>query len=638
MAGRGGEGGMRPAGPARGTRWTAFRRRFLIQWWPMIEMVTFHGDINEEYEFFTTVSGPEIHRRYYMKEDQRGLHFFSQANEVVITAEGLYYNCTGGQVSEYMFGATLPLQDILTEDVLNRLIMFGAYEDPKTHELYFTSKVAGSLNYETIFLNGNATSNYFFFVADPRRTLSVIEQQERTLKSLGKFLKRTEMIGRGEDTRLMEEFRVHLGEGRSDIILVRIGNKIVSRLYEDLRRHYRENRRLPDDIPGEERLDPYQKERLRIDIIYQDPANRSIIREYKSLLAQHRGKDLPPSIRARLQRLRTLSIKQNIPPTVFDTLEQIIFQGKKALEQVNEPEYITSSRQILEGFLLESGPFTHEISKDELICILFNKQKAVAERDNTFEEILLDVGRLIDEKVSQSEDFQLLEAFGAMVTYLDRFDSTASFINKLAFMDNVEMEESNVRSLLNNGRIFEELEAGLFDRLFFRPLRLNPYLPSYGAKKLEALSTGLTNIANNVATIQDICFVINEINREEEAFLTLHSLAKERLKHFYVDLNTLEGKVAFQREIQREMKKGASQVVFEEEVFQEVLRKIQLESFYVSQILPVVLESLDTRLREDFLRNSGLDRFLVEELEQEYFLMENLDSSLLAALQAAPAA
>jgi uncharacterized protein (TIGR04442 family) len=262
----------------------------------------------------------------------------------------------------------------------------------------------------------------------------------------------------------------------------------------------------------------------------------------------------------------------------------------------------------------------------------------VAERDNTFEEILLDVGRLIDEKVSVSEDFQLLEAFGAMVTYLDRFDSTASFINKLAFMDNVEMEESNARSLLNNTRIFEELDTDLFDRLFFRPLRLNPYLPSYGRKKIEALSTGLVNIANNIATIQDLCFLISEISREEEAFLTLHQLAKDRLKHFYVDLNTLEGKISFQREIQREMKKAGSGDLFDEEIFQEVLRKIQLESFYISQILPVVLENLNTRLREDFLRNSGLDRFLVEELEQEYFLMENLDSSILSTLQAAPAA
>jgi len=516
--------------------------------------------------------------------------------------------------------------------------MFGAYEDPKRHDLYFTNKVAGSLNYETIFLNGNATSNYFLFVADPRRTLSVIEQQEKTLKALGKFLKHTDLVGREDDTRLMEQLRGHLGEKHSDVFLVRLRNKIVRGIYEDIRDHYREHRRLPDDIAGEERLDPYQKERLRIDIVYQDPANRSIIREYKSLLAQHRNVDLPPSIRARLQRLRTLSIKHNVPPTVFDTLEQIIFQGRKAVEQINEPEYITSSRQILEGFLLESGPFTHEISTDELITLLFNKQRAVSERDNTFEEILLDVGRLIDEKVSVSEDFQLLEAFGAMVTYLDRFDSTASFINKLAFMDNVEMEESNARSLLNNGRIFEKLDTDLFDRLFFRPLRLNPYLPTYGRKKLEALSTGLVNIANNIATIQDLCFLISEINREEEAFLTLHTTAKDRLKHFYVDLNTLEGKVSFQREIQREMKKGGSGDLFDEEIFQEVLRKIQLESFYISQILPVVLESLDTKLREDFLRNSGLDRFLVEELEQEYFLMENLDSSMLSTIQATPAA
>ena len=83
----------------------------------MIEMVTFHGEVDDDHEFFATLSGREIHRRYFMKEDSRGLHFFSQGNEIILTPEGVYYNCTGGQISEYMFGASLPLEDILMDMV-----------------------------------------------------------------------------------------------------------------------------------------------------------------------------------------------------------------------------------------------------------------------------------------------------------------------------------------------------------------------------------------------------------------------------------------------------------------------------------------------------------------------------------------
>jgi uncharacterized protein (TIGR04442 family) len=602
----------------------------------MIEMVTFHGEVDKDHEFFATLSGADIHRRYFMKEDARGLHFFSHGNEILLTPEGVSYHCTGGQVSEYMFGASLPLEDILMEDVLNRLILFGAYEDAPKGEIYFTKKVSGFMDYDTVFLNGNAVCNYFFFVADPRNT-SPVERQERTLRSLGKMLKRTDLVGREADTRLMEAIRDALQESASDVALICLRRRGLGDIRAALREHYRVNRRLPDVFEGEERLDPYQRERLRIDIIYQDPSNRGIIREYKTILARHRAADLPPSIRARLQRLRTLSIKHNVPSLVFDTLEQIIFQGKKHVEQEGEPDYIASSRVILEGFLLESGPFTHEVSPEELVTLLRNKQRASAERDTTFEEILLETGRLIDEKVSRTDDYQLLESFGALVTYLDRFDATASFINKLSFMDEVEMEETNARSLLNNSVIFNGLKPGLFDELFIERPAANPYLPAYGRRKLSVLSKGLKNIADNTATIQDLCFLISEVNREEGSFHLMHALARERLKHFYVDLNTLEGKQAFQKEIVREMKKRGDLDRFDEDLFQEVLRKIQLESFYLSQILPVILETQNATLREDFLSNSGLDRFIVEELEQEYFTMEKLDTGLLATLQAGPA-
>jgi uncharacterized protein (TIGR04442 family) len=41
--------------------------------------------------------------------------------------------------------------------------------------------------------------------------------------------------------------------------------------------------------------------------------------------------------------------------------------------------------------------------------------------------------------------------------------------------------------------------------------------------------------------------------------------------------------------------------------------------------LPTVVTEKNTLLREDFLENSGLDRFYVEELEREYFELNNLN-------------
>ena len=60
-----------------------------------------------------------------------------------------------------------------------------------------------------------------------------------------------------------------------------------------------------------------------------------------------------------------------------------------------------------------------------------------------------------------------------------------------------------------------------------------------------------------------------------------------------------------------------------------MITKIRLEAFYINQLLPRIIEEQDARLRTDFLANSGLDRFQVEELESEYFEMRAFPPQLL---------
>jgi len=56
-------------------------------------------------------------------------------------------------------------------------------------------------------------------------------------------------------------------------------------------------------------------------------------------------------------------------------------------------------------------------------------------------------------------------------------------------------------------------------------------------------------------------------------------------------------------------------------------------SFYVNNLLPHIIISRDNRVREDFLTNSGLDRFYVEELERDYFDMNQIDMDILEELR-----
>jgi uncharacterized protein (TIGR04442 family) len=70
--------------------------------------------------------------------------------------------------------------------------------------------------------------------------------------------------------------------------------------------------------------------------------------------------------------------------------------------------------------------------------------------------------------------------------------------------------------------------------------------------------------------------------------------------------------------------KGLLTVPIPVQLFRDVVVNIKKEAIYLHNLLPQIVAHRDTALREDFLENSGLDRFYVEELEREYFELNEL--------------
>jgi uncharacterized protein (TIGR04442 family) len=337
-------------------------------------------------------------------------------------------------------------------------------------------------------------------------------------------------------------------------------------------------------------------------------------------------------------RLRTLSLRNEVPLSMFDMLEEIVLQeeGSIKFQEIEEPEHIQETRAILEGFLL--GKSIHKrLSPSDTLTLMVNKQKAAANRDQRFEEILLETGRLIDESLREEADFERMESFGELITFFDRFDHTSTLINKLAFMDDIEFTQEQIRSLLGNMHEFEELKRGLFQQLFIDPVLANEYTLSYGRRKLYSLMIGLMTIDSNEASISDVVEELQRINRMERAYFGLYRIARKRMSSFYLELNTAEGRETFRREIAAEVERDYSLRALDDEIddelLDEVITKIRLEAFYINQMLPKIIEEQDARLRNDFLANSGLDRFQVEDLEAEYFDMRNYPPHLLQLIR-----
>ena len=613
----------------------------------MIRTIVHQGFIGTAVEYFAAVAGPDVDRRFFFEQIHTGrgdvVRYFAGNSEVVLNPEGVRFRGNGGIFGEYMFGGHLPVGDLLNDEVVNRLLLFGAVAHPTTHELRFTGNTDGFETYDNLFLQGNAVANYFFFIDDRKRYPDIAERQAQTLKAAGKLLKRSTKVGGGKFLALAHEILETLGESDSTIVVIRLIHRANQRFAEICRHEYARNRTLDDvanAFPGDDgmgHVEPYQRERIQIDVIYHHPDNQELIDEYKRILASCAGSVINPSARARLQRLRTLSLRNEVPLSIFDTLEDIVLQERPVIANEQEPDYIRTTREILGGFLLGKN-ITRKLSSLDMVQLMENKQKAAGNRDQTFEELLLETGRLIDEIGREEEDFERLESFGELITLFDRIDHTTTLINKLAFMDDVELTADQVRSLVGNMQIFEGLRRGLFQALFIDPVAENEYALAYGKKKLYALTLGLIAIENNEASLADVTQSISSLNRSERAYFAVYRLARRRMTNFYLELNTAEGRETFRREIKAEIARdeemSALQDVISEALLEEVITKIRLEAFYINQMLPKIIDEQDARLRSDFLSNSGLDRFQIEELEHEYFEMRAFPPQLLQAIQA----
>ena len=608
----------------------------------MIRAIVHHGFLGEAIEYFAVVVGPDVDKRFFFEQISaaRGdvVRYFGGNSEIVLNPEGVRFRGNGGIFGEYMFGGHLPVGDLLNEQVVNRLALFGTSIDPKSHELRFTDNTGGFETWENLFLQGNAVANYFFFVDDRKRYKDLGDRQEATLKTAGKLLKRSRRVGAGNFLALAHELLEALNEPESTLVVLRVVHRANQRLADACQHAYATTQSLAE-VPSEDfgPIEPYQRERIQIDVIYRHPDNQQLIDEYKRILASCSGTTIDSSARARLMRLRTLSLRNEVPLSIFDTLEEIVLQEPRAVvRKEDEPDYIQSTREILGGFLLGRN-ITRKLSSLDLVQLMENKQRAAANRDQTFEEVLLETGRLIDEIGREEEDFERLESFGELVTLFDRIDHTTTLINKLAFMDDVELTQEQVRSLLGNMQVFEKLRRGLFEQLFINPVVNNEYALAYGKKKLYALTLGMISIENNEESIAGVVDSITTLNRHERAYFAAYNLARRRMANFYLELNTAEGRDTFRREIRAEIAHDPEQrelnEVMTEGLLEEVITKIRLEAFYINQLLPRIVDEQDSRLRNDFLSNSGLDRFQIEELESEYFEMRAFPPQLLDAIQ-----
>jgi len=136
---------------------------------------------------------------------------------------------------------------------------------------------------------------------------------------------------------------------------------------------------------------------------------------------------------------------------------------------------------------------------------------------------------------------------------------------------------------------------------------------------------GLEEIESGSTKSPEVLALLKAIDREEQIFLILLKHVRERIRNFYSKFSTKTDQQVLKREVTDELL--AKKLIHSEissDLFNETILTIQKEAIYLHNLLPQIITEKNLSLREDFLDNSGLDRFYVEELELEYFELNDL--------------
>jgi uncharacterized protein (TIGR04442 family) len=598
--------------------------------------IRLHGQLANGIEYFVLVVGTDAYQRYFFNivQEVDELRVFSPGNEFVIGPQGIHFEGNGGHFCEYMFGVEQPTTDLTKPEIINRLVMNGACLEEEAGTLHFSEQTSGHESYDTVFFEGNAVCNYFFSIHSPKLSRKLGEQQQELVRMLGKILKRTQVVGEERDDLLVDELFPLLQDPSAQLFIIKLINT-HHKAYRDLfRSFYFRSKKIADDdfaqlmnLANTHQIDRYQQERMRIDVMYRHPLNRRIVDEYRSILiaCTARG-EISTLENARLNRLKALSVRNKIPGALFFTLDELLKKGRDLKEAGEEADYISHTRQILEGFFLNQRDIDSSIDRDDMLALIKAKKWAISARDHHFDHLMLDFSRDCDEKIRDGADPALLEGFSFVITYLDRLDSTLSLIGQLAFMENVRITEEMLHGLLEHRAAFENLQPGCFEELFIKELFDNPYLGRFGKLKMAELLKGLPLVQEEKETIDQLHDRLTAVDQEERLYLMVLELVRHRVRNFYSSYGTKAEQDVLRREVLEELKARKKIVVeLPDRIFQETVTTIQKEAVYLQSLLPTIIAGKNTILREDFLANAGLDRFYVEELEREYYEQNGLD-------------
>lgn len=297
---------------------------------------------------------------------------------------------------------------------------------------------------------------------------------------------------------------------------------------------------------------------------------------------------------------------------------------------------LEKARQALAAYFMFSAADGAELSDGVILSILQAKKESIEQNDQRFERLMFDIGAYCDERLDDANDAGKTgrKNFHRLVGMLQRIDEASKSINKLVFFARGIPDIATLNMLSATWNELNSIRSGLFRELLVDDLLASGLSGRMGRKRLNNLLEGLESLSQGTGTIRDLQQRMERVEREEQILVRVVTTIQDAIGNRYgwvsgdSERDTIKRIVSIELRHQRLLNGEIP-----DNIFDVGLRLAKNSLMYINTLLPIIVSQGDAGLREEFIRDSGLDRLLVEELEEFWCARENVPPGRLVSIR-----
>jgi uncharacterized protein (TIGR04442 family) len=277
-----------------------------------------------------------------------------------------------------------------------------------------------------------------------------------------------------------------------------------------------------------------------------------------------------------------------------------------------------------------------DMTEGLILATLLAKKNSQEQDNQRFEQLMLDTGKYCDEKLDiatpagKTARKNLLHLVGI----LQRVEDASERINKMVFFAHGIPDNGSLVELSATWNELGAIRPGLFKELLLEGLLASDLPGRMGRRRLTSLLDGLENLSRGTGTIRDIQLRLEKVEREEQMLVKVVTIIQDAIGSNYGLLagegerDTIKRIVSIELRHQRVLSGDIP-----DNIFDVGLRLAKSSLMYMNTLLQIIVSQADAGLREEFIKDSGLDRLLVEELEEFWCARENIPQERLIPIR-----